>query len=69
MFDEFYNNREYQALGVSTPIDPVTVEFQMTQTAELGTGGEVRLVATADTGIVAVDDGGTWGGVDMLLPT
>lgn len=59
---------EYVGEEVTGAPDPETFELAMT---ELGsaTGSQDVLNATGATGIVAVDDGGTWPGVtELLLP-
>ena len=46
--------------------DPVTVLFDVSE-QEAYDGSQVLLNASADTGIVAVDDGGTWAGVSGMV--
>ena len=52
--------------GPATPVNPTTIKVFL---EEIGgpTASDVELTATASTGIVAVDDGGTWGGVTGLV--
>jgi len=52
--------------GPATVINPTTIKVFL---EEIGgpTVPDVELSATAATGIVAVDDGGTWGGVTGLV--
>jgi hypothetical protein len=58
----------FDAMGDVTIIDPQTIEMGLTD-IESFAGPDVRLTASAASGIVAVDDGGTWAGVtDLLLP-
>jgi hypothetical protein len=58
----------FDAMGDLTIIDPQTIEMGLTD-IESFTGPDVRLTASAATGIVATDDGGTWPGVtNLLLP-
>jgi hypothetical protein len=54
--------------GSTSIIDPLTVRIWLVETGPYG-GSAHTLTATAATGIVAVDDGGTWAGVtDLNLP-
>ena len=58
----------YAATGVATLTDPQTVRIEL---SEVGVSGDpvTQLTASAGTGIVTVDDGGTWDGVsDVELP-
>jgi hypothetical protein len=58
----------FDAQGEVMVIDPRMIEIDLTD-VESYAGPDVRLTAGAGTGIVAVDDGGTWAGVtDLLLP-
>jgi hypothetical protein len=52
--------------GPATVVNPTTIKVFL---EEIGgpTVNDVELSATALTGIVAVDDGGTWGGVTGLV--
>ena len=66
--DGQFNARTYQATGAATLLDAQTVRIGLVQTG-LSAGADVRLTASASTGIVAVDDGGAWPGVtNQLLP-
>ena len=59
---------QWQAVGAATLIDPATVEIGLVEVGPWA-GPDMRLSATAGTGIVAADDGGTWAGVsDLELP-
>ena len=55
----------YAATGVATLTDPQTVRIELVEIGLSG-GPGTRLTASAASGIVAVDDGGTWGGVSEL---
>jgi hypothetical protein len=55
----------YEATGPATMLSPTTVRIELIGVSE-STGTGVRLSAGAANGIVAVDDGGTWGGADAL---
>ena len=58
----------YAATGVATLTDPQTVRIELVEIG-LSSGPGTRLTASAASGIAAVDDGGTWGGVaDLELP-
>jgi hypothetical protein len=58
----------YAATGVATLTGPQTVRIELVEVGVSGDPG-TRLTASAASGIVAVDDGGTWGGVaDLSLP-
>jgi hypothetical protein len=58
----------FDAQGDVTIINPSTVEIGLVD-IEAWAGPDVRLTAGAGSGIVAVDDGGTWAGVtNLLLP-
>ena len=58
----------YAATGVATLTDPQTVRIELSEIG-LSSGPGTQLNASAASGIVAVDDGGTWGGVaDLELP-
>jgi hypothetical protein len=62
------NGLRYDAQGDVTVIDPRTIEIGLVD-IESYAGPDVRLTASAGTGIAAVDDGGTWPGVtNLLLP-
>jgi hypothetical protein len=58
----------YAATGVATLTDPQTVRIELSEIG-LSTGPGTTLTASAASGIVAVNDGGTWGGVaELALP-
>ena len=58
----------YAATGVATLTDPQTVRIELIEVG-VSTGPGTRLTASAASGIVAVDDGGTWAGAsDVELP-
>jgi hypothetical protein len=58
----------YEGVGPASLDGPATVTVGMTGTIEVTEPG-VTLDATAASGIVAVDDGGTWAGAtDLSLP-
>ena len=52
--------------GNASLVDPATVILYLSPIDAYG-GDQVLLNATALTGIVAVDDGGTWAGVDGMV--
>src|SRR5688500_16238033 len=56
----------YVATGAATMFDPQTVDIELEE-LDVFAGADVHLTATAASGIVAVDDGGTWAGVVNLL--
>jgi hypothetical protein len=54
--------------GAGALVDPTTVEVDMGELAAMAFP-DTRLLAGSGTGIVAADDGGTWGGAaGLLLP-
>jgi hypothetical protein len=55
----------WEATLTATMLDPQTVRIDMLD-VEPSASAAVLLDATAGNGIVAVDDGGTWGGVSEL---
>ena len=58
----------YAGAGAATMITPQTVQIGLAYVGPSAIG-ETLLTAGAGTGIVAVDDGGTWAGVsDLSLP-
>ena len=66
--DGVYAGLLYAATGTVTMLSPASVRIELNTIGEAEPGG-VHLTATAASGIVAVDDGGTWGGVtDLELP-
>lgn len=61
-------NRQLSATAGAELVNPSTVRFMLDRLGG-ATGSVVTLTATADNGIVAVDDGGAWAGVtDLELP-
>jgi hypothetical protein len=52
--------------GPATVVNPTTIQVFLEQIGS-PTVSDVELSATAGTGIVAADDGGTWGGVTGLV--
>jgi hypothetical protein len=57
--------RNYYGSGVPTLDDPATMRLSLTELGATG-AGSVTLTVLDENGIKAVDDGGTWGGVDEL---
>jgi hypothetical protein len=53
------------ATGEGTVVSPVLVRITMVSAGAMS-GSGTKLTATAGSGIVAVDDGGTWDGVTGL---
>jgi hypothetical protein len=63
----FEGRRFVSTAGVDV-VDPVTIDVALIEVG-MAAGADVILTAGAGTGIVAVDDGGTWDGVtDLVLP-
>ena len=63
--DAATSGSQWRGTGTATLVDPVTVRVPVSEwSVAVGTGTD--LIASAATGIVAVDDGGTWAGVTML---
>ena len=52
--------------GPATVVNPTTIQVFLEQIGS-PTVSDVELTATAATGIVATDDGGTWPGVTALV--
>lgn len=66
--DGVYAAGSFVGSGPATIVNPTTIKVFL---EEIGgpTVPDVELTATAGTGIVAVDDGGTWAGVtNVVLP-
>lgn len=65
---EYPSGPGYKYVGdaVAGMTAPDTFDLAM-EVSEPATGSQDLLSATSATGIVAVDDGGTWGGVSNLL--
>ena len=59
------SNAIWQGSGAATLVGPTVVRVPVTEFDPSSSSGTV-LNATAATGIVAVDDGGTWAGVSEL---
>ncbi len=60
---------QWQGFATPTVIGGETVQVPMQNTGATAPGAGVLLNASGSTGIVAVDDGGTWAGVtDQTLP-
>jgi hypothetical protein len=65
--DGIINNQQYAGLS-ATLVGPATVEIMLTEVSPYFES-EQTMSATPTTGIVAVDDGGTWEGcTDLPLP-
>jgi hypothetical protein len=65
--DGAFNLTAYQAAADGASVEaPDQVLIVLTPTGA-ASGGDVEMTATAASGIVAVDDGGTWAGVTGLL--
>jgi hypothetical protein len=66
--DGSYVGMVYSATGPVTVLSPTSVSIELVEVSE-EYGPGVTLNAPATSGIVAVDDGGTWGGAtDVELP-
>jgi hypothetical protein len=66
--DGVYVGSVFAATGAATMLTPASVRITMNPIGEAELGA-VTLSASATSGIVAVDDGGTWSGaVDEPLP-
>ena len=59
------DSAKYRATGTVTIVDAETIEIGL-ESMEFFIGEGVHLTASAETGIVAVDDSGTWAGVDFI---
>ena len=64
--DGTLNTTAYVGSGPATLDLPNMVRITLAATGPY-VGADVDLSATANTGIVAVDDGGTWAGVPLLV--
>jgi len=64
--DGVYAGGSFVGSGPATVVSPTTIQVFLEQIGS-PTVSDVELSATAATGIVAVDDGGTWGGVTALV--
>jgi hypothetical protein len=68
VFDGVTAFRSFVGLGVMTQESPESVRVSLQELGATG-AGNVSLTVLAENGIVAVDDGGTWDGVnDLALP-
>lgn len=56
----------YGGVGTAALLSPTTLSVALEWIADAEPGPPVTLTATALTGLVAVDDGGTWAGVTEL---
>jgi hypothetical protein len=66
--DGLYAGGLFVGSGPASVINPATIQVFLEQIGS-PTVSDVELSATALTGIVAVDDGGTWAGVtNLVLP-
>jgi hypothetical protein len=66
--DGIYAGGLFGGSGPASVINPTTIEVSLEQIGS-PTVPDVELSATALTGIVAVEDGGTWAGVtNLVLP-
>ena len=64
--DGVYAGGLFVGSGPATVVNPTTIQVFLEQVGG-PTVSDVELSATALTGIVATDDGGTWGGVTGLV--
>jgi hypothetical protein len=64
--DGLYAGGLFVGSDPATVINPTTIQVFLEQIGS-PTVSDVELSATAGTGIVAADDGGTWGGVTALV--
>ena len=66
--DGVHSQFRYNGTAGATLLSPVTVQIELAGVEEF-VGPGIRLDAGSGNGIVAVDDGGTWGGAsDLELP-
>ena len=63
--DGSFNSHTYAGSGPATIVSPTTIQVTLAITGAAA-AGPVTMDASALTGIVAVDDGGTWAGVSEL---
>ena len=63
--DGSINNTVYRGVGPATVEGPTRISVALVRLAD-APPAPVTLTATALTGIIAVDDGGTWAGVSEL---
>ena len=64
--DGVYAGGSFVGSGPATVVNPTTIQVFLEQIGS-PTVNDVELWATAGTGIVAVDDGGTWAGVTAVV--
>ena len=68
IFDGFFTETQYDASGAAL-VSPTRVRLSPLNILGEWVDPDVKLTASAMTGIRAVDDGGTWAGVtDLVLP-
>ena len=66
--DDAYLSMKFDGTAGAALVNPTTVQIFLSDIGSPTTTG-VKLTASALTGIVAVDDGGTWaGGTELELP-
>jgi hypothetical protein len=66
--DDTETGDRYDGTGGAELLGPATVQFALNRIGSSSESGE-HLIASASSGIVASDDGGTWAGVgDLALP-
>jgi hypothetical protein len=65
LFDGVTTFRNYVGQGVMTQASPESVRVSLMELGATG-AGDVTLTVLDENGIVAVDDGGTWEGVNEL---
>ena len=65
VYDGSINMDAYAGIGAASILSPTTIQITLTITGP-ASEAPVTLTASALTGIVAVDDGGTWAGVSEL---
>ena len=63
--DGSFNSHTYAGSGPASVVSPTTIQVTLAITGAAA-AGPVTMDASALTGIVAVDDGGTWAGVSEL---
>lgn len=67
VFDGASENERFKVDAPGELVGPATVEFSLIALGAWAGPADVRLDATAATGIVAAEDGGTWSGVTGLV--
>lgn len=65
--DDEPNGNRYDGAGGAFTLTPTVIEVGLVAIGTSGPGPQALLDATALTGIVAQDDGGTWAGVTGLV--